>query len=139
MKAEAFIDTNVLLYSLSRRPEELSKRDAARQLLQRRDLGLSVQVVQEFYVNATRKVHSTLSHQDAIEFVTTLKRFPWASSDAELFFEAVQIRDRYGFSYWDSAIVAAAKRLGCRRLFSEDFQHGQRIGDLEVIDPFAGS
>jgi predicted nucleic acid-binding protein len=53
-----------------------------------------------------------------------------------IFSSALEIRRMYGFSYWDSAIVAAARELGCDRVYTEDLSHGQRAGGVEIIDPF---
>lgn len=57
--------------------------------------------------------------------------------DAEVTRQALEIEDRYGFSWWDCLICAAAHMLNCSVLLTEDLQHGQTVGRLAVVDPFA--
>jgi predicted nucleic acid-binding protein len=72
-----FVDTKVLLYAISRDPEEQDKAKRANEVLAARDLGLSVQVLQEFYVQATRESRSDpLKHEQAVELVESFMRFP---------------------------------------------------------------
>jgi predicted nucleic acid-binding protein len=106
-------------------------------LLDEESIALSVQVLQEFYVQATRA-----SRADAIppEFAAGLIeawcRFRIQDMTMLVLNAALQIRKAYGFSYWDSAIVAAARTLGCDRLYTEDLNHGQMVEGLAVMDPF---
>ena len=137
MIARRFIDTNVLLYSISRHPDEIAKRDRAIALLSGDDLALSAQVLQEFYVQATRPSRTdALSHDVASGLVQAWARFPVQEISFVIVTAALNIRATHGFSYWDSAIVAAAQALGCRELMSEDMNHGQRVGNLTILDPF---
>lgn len=136
MIARAFVDTNVLLYAVSTDAAEKPKADKARELLQRDDWGLSVQVLQEFYVNATRVAGIPLSHAEALEFMDVWKRFPVVEMSVPLFDEALRIKAQYKISYWDSAIVAAAHALECHELYTEDLQHGMKFGRLKVVNPF---
>jgi predicted nucleic acid-binding protein len=137
MSAAAFLDTNVLLYSISLRHDERKKRVAAATLLQRLDIGLSIQVLQEFYAQATRPTRTDrLSHCDAVELIEAWTRFAVQPMTLEVFMDALRITERHRLSYWDSAIVAAALALGCRELYSEDMQHGLSIDGLRLINPF---
>ncbi len=137
MPAHRFIDTNILLYSISRDPAEAAKRDRAVALLAADDLGLSAQVLQEFYVQATRSTRSdALPHDIASGLVRAWARFPVQEISLAIVTSALEIHQAHGFSYWDSAIIAAAQALGCRQLLSEDMSHGRRIGDLTILDPF---
>jgi predicted nucleic acid-binding protein len=137
MGPRRFIDTNVLLYSISRDPAEVAKRDRAIALLAATDLALSAQVLQEFYVQATRATRDdALPHEVAAGLVRAWARFPVQEISIAVMTAALGIRAAHGFSYWDSAIVAAAQALGCRELLSEDMSHGRRIGDLTILDPF---
>jgi predicted nucleic acid-binding protein len=132
-----FIDTNVLLYSVSLAPAETVKAERARALLKSRDLVLSVQVLQEFYVQATRANRpDALTHDEAVGFIQTWQRFPVADITRELFDEALAIKVRYQLSYWDSAIIAAARRAGCTEVLSEDMNPGQDYGGVTVVKPF---
>ena len=130
-------DTNVLLYAVSPLPEEANKRRRARDLLRRPDLAVSVQVFQEFYYQATRPTRSgRLTHDDALTFLGTLLKFPVQDVTLDLFQEAVVTSRRYRLSYWDGAILAAARALGCEAVYSEDLNHGQDYGGVRVINPF---
>ncbi len=140
MNAEAFVDTNVFLYALSDRPEEQAKAKRARELLVNENWGWSVQVAGEFYNIATSaKRQFRLSHSSAMEYVTTWLKFPTASLHPSTVLTAFKIRDRFQLSYWDAAIIAAARELGCRILYSEDFSHGQDYDGVTVVNPFLPS
>jgi len=137
MTATRFLDTNVLLYSISRDPREAAKRDIAVALLDRRDNGLSVQVLQEFYVQATRTTRpDALPHEIAAGLVRTWLRFPVQEVTVAVMSDALDIKAAVGLSYWDAAIVAAARALGCREVLSEDMSHGREIGGVVIANPF---
>jgi predicted nucleic acid-binding protein len=135
--ASTFLDTNVLLYSISTTPAERAKRARALELLGADDIGLSVQVLQEFYVQATRPSRpDPLPHDIAAGLVTAWTRFRVQPINLQILARALQIKQRQGFSYWDSAIIAAAQALGCDALYSEDMQDGRQIGSVAIINPF---
>lgn len=137
MAPTRFADTNVLLYAVSPLPEEADKRRRARDLLRRPDLAVSVQVFQEFYHQAIRPTRpGRLTHDDALAFLGTLLRFPVQDVTLDLFREAVIISHRYQLSYWDGAILAAARALGCEAVYSEDLSAQQDYDGLRVINPF---
>jgi predicted nucleic acid-binding protein len=132
----AFVDTNVLLYAASTNPSEAGKRNAARSILVTGDYEFSVQVAQEFFVNATGKLKPPMGSTDAMEFLRGIKPATVVALDYALFEEAVEIQDRFKISYWDSAIVAAAKRARCGTLYSEDLTDGQNFDGVKVVNPF---
>jgi predicted nucleic acid-binding protein len=135
--ASIFLDTNVLLYSIGTAPAERVKRARALELLDADDVGLSVQVLQEFYVQATRPSRpDRLPHDTAAGLITAWTRFRVQPINVQILAMALQIKHRQGFSYWDSAIVAAAQALGCDELYSEDMQDGRQIGGLTIKNPF---
>ena len=137
MAPTRFADTNVLLYAVSPLPEEADKRRRARDLLRRSDLAVSVQVFQEFYHQATRPTRpGRLTHDDALAFLGTLLRFPVQDVTLDLFREATAISRRYQLSYWDGAILAAARALECEVVYSEDLSTQQDYDGLRVINPF---
>jgi len=137
MAPTRFADTNVLLYAVSPLPEEADKRRRARDLLRRPDLAVSVQVFQEFYHQATRTTRpGRLTHDDALAFLGTLLRFPVQDVTLDLFREATATSRRYQLSYWDGAILAAARALGCEAVYSEDLSAQQDYDGLRVINPF---
>jgi predicted nucleic acid-binding protein len=126
MAAEIFIDTNVFLYSISDQPEEQPKAKRARHVLLNDNWGWSVQVAGEFYHVATspkRQFH--LSHSSATDYIETWLNFPTVSLSSLIVRSALQMADRFGISYWDAAIIAAARELSCHTVYSEDFSHGQ--------------
>jgi len=132
-----FVDTNILLYAVSTVPEESPKAVAANELLAGRDLCLSVQVLQEFYVQATRTTRTdALTHAQASDLVTAFARFPVQVTTLEMMHAAMSTRDRFGLSYWDGAIIEAARALGCEVVLSEDLGHGQDYDGVMVTNPF---
>ena len=134
-----FVDTNVLLYSVSKSPEDAKKRRRALQLLREHDLAFSVQVFQEFYYQATRPTRpERLNHDDALAFLGTLLRFPVQKITLDLFCAAVAISRRFGLSYWDGELLAAACAEGCDAVYSEDMSPERDYDGLRVINPFAG-
>ena len=137
MAARRFVDTNILLYSVSRHPGEAAKRNRAIALLAAGDLALSAQVLQEFYVQATRASRAdALPHDIAAGLVRAWARFPVQEISLGIVTAALEIHAKHGFSYWDSAIVAAAQALECRELLSEDMADGRRVGNLRIVNPF---
>lgn len=132
-----FLDTNILLYAISRTPNESTKAATARRILRSTDLALSVQVLQEFYVQATRPSHpAPLRHQQAVALMETFKRYPVADLSLELVDAALTSKERYRISYWDATIIEAARMSGCRVLLSEDWNHNQDFGGVRVENPF---
>ena len=136
MRAEVFCDSNILLYAASNAPEDAVKRAEARRVLALPGVGFSAQVLQEFYVNATRKQALRLSPEEAMEILSSLRGFPILPVTEELVFAAIEVKLRYQISYWDAAIVAAAEALGARELYSEDLSDGQAYGSVRVVNPF---
>jgi predicted nucleic acid-binding protein len=137
LKLAHFFDTNVLLYSISRDSGEAEKRERAIELLDLNDGALSVQVLQEFYVQATRPTRpDPLPHEIAANLIHTWTRFRVQEIDLVILSAALEIKAAHGFSYWDSAIIAAARALGCRELYSEDMSHGRRVDGVVILNPF---
>jgi predicted nucleic acid-binding protein len=132
-----FLDTNILLYSISRDPNETRKRQQAITLLDEDGGALSVQVLQEFYVQATRASRpDPIPHPIAADLIRTWMRFAVQDITASILTQALDIKANHGFSYWDSAIIAAARALGCRQLYSEDMGHGRDVESVVILNPF---
>ena len=136
MSVDCFLDTNVLVYAAAGRGAEEAKRKRALELIENEDFGLSAQVLQEFYVTVTRKLDRGLSAEQALEWMEQLEAFRCLAIDNALTKIAAEISERYQIAYWDAAIIAAAEALGAETLYSEDLNHGQRYGYVEVRDPF---
>ena len=133
-----FVDTNVLIYSISRDQGDRGKAERANDLLGERDLGVSVQVLQEFYVQATRDSRANrLTHEQAVALVESFTRFAVQETTAGLVLAATSTRQRFEISYWDAAIIEAARSLGCDVVLSEDMNAGQDYGGVRVENPFA--
>ena len=132
-----FVDTNVLLYAISRDPAEQDKATRANEILAGRDLALSVQVLQEFYVQATRESRpDPLTHEQAIELVESFMRFPVATTTAEQMLAAFATCRRFHLSYWDAAVLEASRSLGCDVVLSEDLSDGEDYAGVRVKNPF---
>jgi predicted nucleic acid-binding protein len=132
-----FVDTNVLLYAISRDRDEHDKARRANEVLAERDVALSVQVLQEFYVQATRDSRpDRLTHQHAVRLVESFLRFPVAQVTTGVILAAMATHERFGISYWDAAILEAARSLGCDVVLSEDLSDGQDYAGVRVVNPF---
>ncbi len=133
-----FVDTNVLLYGASTAREGREKAQVALSILDSDDLALSVQVLQEFYVQATRPgKRDRLTHEQASLLIESfLLRFPVQATTVPLVRAALAAKGRFRISYWDAAILEAARLQGCQTVLSEDLNHGQDYDGVRVIDPF---
>lgn len=132
-----FVDTNILLYSISTDPAEARKAEAARELLGDRDLALSVQVIHEFYVQATRTTRpDRLGHDQAVGLIQSFMRFPIQESSMAVTLLAIATSETFRISFWDAAIIEAARVMKCDVVLSEDLSHGQDYNGVRVVNPF---
>lgn len=139
MSGADFIDSKVFVYLFDRRAD--AKREIADSVVTRAltegNAHVSHQVVQETLHVITSKITSPVSPDDAWKFLQQFMAPMWKLSPTpDLYRHGLAIQARYGFSFYDSLIVAAAIDAGCSQLLSEDFQHGQRIEGLTVHNPF---
>jgi predicted nucleic acid-binding protein len=137
--APTFIDTNVLVYAHDR--SETRKQPVAQALLaslwRSRTGSLSTQVLQEFYVVATRKFEPPMSRRAAREVVGLYGQWSMVRVDVPLIVAASKLEERHRLSFWDALIVEAALRSGAARLATEDLQSGPNIGGMTIENPFA--
>jgi len=132
-----FVDTDILLYRVSTVPAEAGKQATAAQILDAGDISVSVQVFQEFYVQATRPSRAdALRHDEAIALIESWKRFPVQAITVALLDAALIARDRWQLSYWDAAIIEAARLAHCDVVLSEDLNSGQNFDGVTVVNPF---
>jgi len=132
-----FVDTNVLLYAISRDPAEAEKQAIATQLLDRTDIALSTQVLQEFFVQATRPTRSDpLTHEQAAGLVEAFRRFAIQDITMPVVRASLALKARYRLSYWDCAIVEAARAIGAEVVWSEDMSDGQNLEGIVIKNPF---
>ena len=139
MPDKVFVDTNILLYARdAAQPNKQPVAAAWMRNLWTNRLGcLSYQVLQEFYVNATQKLRPGMPIELARQDVRNLLAWRPLSTDSALIEASWGLMDRFGFSWWDAQIVAAARRCNARFLLSEDMQHGLRVDGLQILNPFA--
>jgi predicted nucleic acid-binding protein len=137
MPGKPFVDTNVLVYSIVTQGADAAKGEQARALLQAQDVCLSTQVLGEFYFAVTRpRSRSPLTREEAVAWVQLWKRYEVQSITTAHVDLALEVAARFGVSYWDSLIVAAARLAGCALIFSEDLNDGQDYGGVRVENPF---
>ena len=134
----SFFDTNVLVYLYDDDTPE--KQSTAMRVFEREieadRATLSTQVLQEFYVNVTRKLRPPLSHERAKPRVRDLSRLPLVRVDTPLILSAIGRSQRTSFSFWDALIVEAALSAGADRLLTEDLKHGREVEGLRVENAF---
>ncbi|MBO0842946.1 MAG: PIN domain-containing protein [Nocardioides sp.] len=134
---DRFADTNVLLYAVSTDEAEEQKFERALDLIDDGGLAFSTQVFGEFYHQATRAGGSFgMTHREAVEFIDSLSDSPVQALTLDVVRAAFDLRDRFQISYWDAAILAAAKALGCSEVLSEDLNGGQEYDGVTVRNPF---
>jgi len=136
MAVERFLDTNILLYAYDL--DDPAKRVIASSILEQAWLspgscGISVQVLQEFHVNFTRKGKT---QEEAAQIIEDFTLWPIIDNTLPLFLLGLDLQMRWQLSLWDSMILAAAQTSGARELLTEDFNHGQFYGRVRVINPF---
>jgi predicted nucleic acid-binding protein len=132
-----FLDTNILLYAASTAPEEERKAHIALDLLDSEDLALSVQVLQEFYVQATCAGRSAgLSHRQAMLLIEAFLRFPVQETTMSVMKASMDAKERFRISYWDAAIIEAARAIGCKTVLSENLSAGRDYDGVRVENPF---
>ena len=136
-----FVDTNVLVYAhdaseTARQPVALAVLD---ELWRSRSGALSTQVLQEFYVVATRKFDPRLSRRGARDLVDAYSNWQLVQIDVPLILAASELEERHTLSFWDALIVEAARRAGATRLVTEDLQAGRRIAGMLIDNPFASA
>jgi predicted nucleic acid-binding protein len=139
MNARFFLDTNIFVYSFDRNAPAKARRAAQliRQAVHTGKGVISYQVVQEFFNVALRRFAQPMTVAEAEQYLFLVFRPVMAiHSSPVLYAEALRLSGRYGLPWYDSLIVAAAIEGQCRVLYSEDLQHGQRFGGVQVENPF---
>lgn len=138
MSDRVFVDTNIILYAKDAR--DARKQSIADRLISGAitdgTLVVSAQVLNEFYVNVTQKLKPGLSREDARTVCRSIATVSCEPITSETISTAWSVQDRFGLSWWDSLVVAAAVLSGCARLVSEDLQNGLMVDGLRVVDPF---
>ena len=132
------MDTNILVYAYD--THEPQKQRRAQELLQRgiedESVVLSAQVLSEFFTVVTRRIPNPLSIEEAEDALNLVSIPPVIEIDLMLVRRAISIHRRFGITYWDSLIVAAAERAECVQIFSEDLNPGQSYNGIVAFNPF---
>ena len=139
MSDRFFLDTNIFVYSFDRSSPAKARRaeQLIREALTTQKGVISYQVVQEFFNVALRRFSQPMNAADAGQYLTTVFRpLLTVHSSQALYAEALHLHSQSGLSWYDSLIVSAAIQARCDLLLTEDLQHGQRFGALQVINPF---
>jgi predicted nucleic acid-binding protein len=135
--AEAFVDTNILLYAISTAPGEQKKAAIAQSILQDRNWAWSSQIAAEFVRASTSSKQAVpLTLAQARNFVQTWNAFPMMAVDGAIVLDAIDIAQRFQISYFDAQVVAAAKKLSCPVIYTEDLNHNQDYGGVKAVNPF---
>ena len=137
-RALAFVDTNILLYAHDRNagPRQIVAAQLLATLWEERRGIVSPQVLQEFLVNALRKLKNPLNLAQARDIVRSYGL--WVTQDASIahILRAMELMELTGYSFWDSQIIASAEAAGAEILYSEDMQDGRAIAGLTITNPF---
>jgi predicted nucleic acid-binding protein len=139
-KGLQFVDTNILIYAHDRSAgdKHIRARNLIRELWLSGEGCLSMQVLQEFYVNVTQKVAKPLATDVAAQIIADLAVWQVHRPGVEDVLDAIRLQDRYQTSFWDAMIVASAIQLSCQTIWSEDLNAGQIYDSVTVLSPFLG-
>jgi predicted nucleic acid-binding protein len=140
MSGRFFLDTNIFVYSFdASAPKKAAQaKTLIRSAIETRGGIVSYQVVQEFFNVALRRFATPMSSTDAEQYLSvTFRPLLSVHSSAALYGEALRLGARFRLPWYDSLIVASAIEGQCGVLYSEDFQHGQKLGSVTISNPFA--
>lgn len=140
MNDRTFVDTNVLIYAhdVDAKARHEAAKSVLRELWSERTGVLSTQVLQEFYVNVTRKIPHPISKDSARMVVSNYAVWCVDTTPAEISM-AFKIEDASRIGFWDALIVASALKSGAVRILSEDLNAGQMIADIVIENPFVSA
>lgn len=133
---DAFFDSNVLIYAMSDAGNERAKRDRSLALIGSENFGTSYQVLMETWVVAAYKMRQSVAAEKVAAFIEKILVFPCVQGTASLYREAFNLAAQYQIHPYDAAIVAAARELGAKTLFTEDLSDGQIYGGVKAVNPF---
>ena len=139
MSGRFFLDTNIFVYSFDQSAAAKAQKatQLIREALTTQKGVISYQVVQEFFNVALRRFTQPMKAADAEQYLNTVFRpLLGVHSSQALYAEALHLHAQTGFSWYDSLIVSSAIQARCDLLYTEDLQHGQRFGSLQVRNPF---
>jgi len=141
MNDRYFLDTNIFIYSFDEnaRSKAMKARELIGSALKERNGCIGTQVIQEFLNIATRKFKKPLNIKDSKQYLQkVLVPLCEVYPDTELFENGLDIQSATGYSFYDSLIIAAARKGGCGILYSEDLQDERSVYGITIINPFRG-
>ena len=124
------------MYAAAGKRDQKSKHVVATNLIGEEPFAVSTQVLAEFYTNVTRKGLLPMSRIEALDWVERFAEQICVPVDTTIVRNGIRLSGRYGISYWDAAIIAAAEAAGAPTLFTEDLNHGQMYGSVCAVNPF---
>jgi predicted nucleic acid-binding protein len=138
MNDKIFVDTNILIYAhdLDAGQKYAISSTVIKDLWENRSGITSIQVLQEFYVNVTRKIPNPLPKPKAREIIESYLAWDVELNEVRTILTASEIEERYNLSFWDALIVAAACNAKADKIITEDLNHGQRIEGILIENPF---
>ena len=138
MSGKFFVDTNILIYAhdLDAGQKNKISRDIIRDLWENRSGIISTQVLQEFYVNVTRKIENPLKKSQARGVIEGYLAWPVELNDVRTVLSASEIEERHMLSFWDAMIVASARKAKAEKIITEDLNHGREIEGILIENPF---
>ena len=139
MSGRTFVDTNVLIYAhdiQAGRKQEKAARILG-DLWETRTGVLSTQVLQEFYVNVTRKIPSPLKRSTARDIIRQYSVWPVVGPDTHMIVRASELEESHQLSFRDAMTVAAARQAGAAKILTEDLNNGETIDGVSIENPFA--
>jgi predicted nucleic acid-binding protein len=139
MSERTFVDSNILIYAHDSDAGErrLKAAECLKRLWQSQTGRMSVQVLQEFYVNVTQKIVPPLAKPTAREIVRNYGSWVHGDTTPATIVRASEISEVWKISFWDGMIVAAAEENGAAILLTEDLGHGQKVAGIRIVNPFA--
>ena len=138
MSDRVFVDTNILIYAYdldAGRKREIAGA-AVKELWEQQTGVISNQVLQEFYINVTRKIPNPLTKFEARAVIENYRYWHVELNGPDTILSASEIEERYQLSFWDSLIVAAASNANAKRILTEDLNHGQVLAGVLIENPF---
>ena len=139
MKDKIFLDTNIIVYAHDNSSGD--KHTVAKEIMdylwESKKGVISVQVLQEFFVCVTKKIVKPLLLKNARMILEYLSSWDVVVNDKYITLKAIDLQEKYRFSFWDSLVIQAAIQSQARILLSEDLPDGQNVKDLKILNPFA--
>ncbi|MAT35005.1 MAG: hypothetical protein CMK06_07660 [Ponticaulis sp.] len=134
--ADVLLDTSILLYAALGREDEPARYETARRIILEEDYAVCVWSLAAFYVQATHNAETPLQNGSAEDWIQTLARKPCQPMDDKLLRDAMSLVQQHDLSLPNALLIAGAKRLGCRKIYSQNLEGAESVADVEIVNPF---